>query len=95
LGSYGDIADTHGLNNNSSPQGAAYTSGSPAQTAATAFRTGGAEAFEYGSVRYWSSSEYIASDAWFQNWLSGSPGSQSNGSKNNAFRVRAVRRSII
>ena len=95
LGSYGDTANTHGLNNNSSPQGAAYTSGSPAQTAATAFRTGGAEAFEYGSAFYWSSSEYSASYAWRQNWGASYPGYQSNNGKTNAYRVRAVRRSII
>lgn len=94
-GSYGDTANTHGLNKNSAPAGAAYTSSVPAQTAATAFRTGGAEAFEYGSVYYWSSSEYSASSAWFQYWYSSSPGNQGSSSKANARRVRAVRRSII
>ena len=95
LGSYGDTAATHGLNNNSAPAGAAYTSGSPAQTAATAFRTGGAEAFEYGSSYYWSSTEYSASNAWFQFWNSSVPGGQSSNDKTNAIRARAVRRSII
>jgi hypothetical protein len=94
LGSYGDTANTHGLNNNSSPTGAAYNTGSPAQTAATAFQVGGAEAFEYGYYRYWSSSEYSASGAWLQYWSS-SPGLQGNGSKSLGSRVRAVRRSII
>ena len=96
LGAYGGTEATHGLNKNSDPAGAAYTSGVPAQTAATAFRTGGAEAFEYGSGRYWSSTEYSASYAWYQNWNSSNPGNQnSNGLKTVAYRVRAVRRSVI
>ena len=94
-GSYGDTANTHGLNNNSAPAGAAYTSGAPAQTAASAFRTGGAEAFEYSSAYYWSSSEYSASSAWNQYWSSSFPGYQFSSDKTNAYRVRAVRRSII
>lgn len=94
-GSYGDTANTHGTNNNSSPTGAAYTASVPGQTAATPFRSGGSEAFEFGSVVYWSSSEYSASNAWCQLWYSSSPGIQSNSSKTGAFRVRAVRRSII
>ena len=94
-GSYGDTASTHGLNKNSAPVGAAYTSGAPAQTAAAAFRTGGAEAFEYGSDYYWSSSEYNAADAWFQLWHSYYPGSQYYDNKTTAFRARAVRRSVI
>jgi hypothetical protein len=94
-GSYGDTANTHGTNNNSSPTGATYTSSVPAQTSATAFRTGGAEAYEFGSAYYWSSSDYNASLAWFQNWHSPYPGHQSYNGKANAYRVRAVRRSII
>ena len=94
-GSVGDTSASHGVNNNSSPTGAAYTTTNPAQTAATAFRSGGAEAFEFGSAYYWSCSEYSASDAWIQNWYSSSPGYQNFGSKANTFRVRAVRRSII
>lgn len=95
LGSYGGTEATHGLNKNSAPTGVAYTSGAPAQTAATAFRTGGAEAFAYGSERYWSSTEYDASFAWLQLWLSSGPGYQNSGSKTDTYRVRAVRRSII
>ena len=94
-GSYGDTANTHGTNNNSSPTGAAYTASVPVQTAATPFRSGGAEAFEFGSAYYWSSSECSASDAWFQYWHSSFPGYQVYSGKNNAYRVRAVRRSII
>jgi hypothetical protein len=95
LGSYGDVANTHGLNNNSSPTGAAYTSGSPSQTSVAAFQTSGSEAFAYGSFYYWSSTEFSATGAWLQYWFSSSPGSQSGNNKTNAFYVRAVRRSII
>lgn len=94
-GSYGDTAATHGTNNNSSPTGAAYTSSVPAQTAATAFRTGGAEAYEFGSAYYWSSSDYNASYTCYQYWHSSFPGCQSLLGKTSAYRVRAVRRSII
>ena len=94
-GSYGDTANTHGTNNNSSPTGAAYTASVPGQTAATAFRTGGAEAYEFGSAYYWSSSDYNASNAWYQSWHSSNPGRQFNLGKGGAYRVRAVRRSVI
>ena len=95
-GSYGDTANTHGLNNNSAPTGAAYTAAEPAQTAATAFRTGGTEAYEFGSVRYWSSSDYSAPYAWRQGWGSPNPGRQFNDvGKSNTARVRAVRRCVI
>ena len=94
-GSYGDTANTHGLNNNSAPPGAAYTAGVPGQTAAPAFRTGGAEAFEFGSTYYWSSSDYSATSAWYQRWHSSFPGLQYNYGKSLTVRVRAVRRSIV
>jgi hypothetical protein len=94
LGSLGDTANTHGLNNNSDPQGVAYTSGSPAQTSVAAFQSGGAEAMTFGSNRYWSSTEYVSSDAWAQDYLTNFPGFQFGASKNNVFYVRAVRRSI-
>ena len=95
LGSYGGTETTHGLNKNSDPSGAAYTSSVPAQTSATAFKTGGAEAYEFGSAYYWSSTEYSASGAWIQCWLSSNGGIQTENGKTSAFRVRAVRRSII
>lgn len=94
-GAYGDTANTHGTNNNAAPAGSAYAASVPAQTAATAFRTGGAEAFEFGSAYYWSSTEYSASNAWFQGWDSSYPGYQYDGNKAGTDRVRAVRRSII
>ena len=94
-GSFGDTANTHGINNNSAPVGAAYTASVPGQTAATAFRTGGTEAYEFGSSYYWSSSDYNASNAWSQVWHSSFPGNQNNLGNSSALRVRAVRRSVI
>ena len=96
LGSYGDTANTHGLSPNTSPAGAAHTSGSPAQVAAGKnFRTGESEAFAYGSFHYWSASEYSATAAWSQGWHSSVPGNQDGGNKTYAGYVRAVRRSIV
>lgn len=95
-GSYGDVSPgINGINLNSAPQGAAYSAVDPGQTAAAAFRSGGAEAFAYGSEYYWTSSEYSTSHAWCQAWHSSSPGNQSFISKSGAYRLRAVRRSII
>lgn len=94
-GAFGDTAATHGTNNNSAPQGVAYTTSVPGQTTASAFQTGNAEAFEFGSVYYWSSTDYNASSAWSQYWGSSYPGYQNATGKTNAYRVRAVRRSII
>lgn len=96
LGSYGDTANTHGLDNNSSPVGAAHTSSVPAQVAAGKnFRTSESEAFAYGSSYYWSSTEYSATYAWYQGWDSSVPGGQYYGYKTSTYCVRAVRRSII
>ena len=96
LGSLGDTANTHGLNNNSNPTGAAYTTGSPAQVAAgIGFRTGETNAFAYGSYFYWSCSEYSTTGAWGQLWISGYPGYQNFTNKTYAYYVRAVRRSVI
>ena len=96
LGSYGDTANTHGLSPNTSPAGAAHTSGVPAQVAAgKSFRASESEAFAYGSFGYWSASEYSATNAWSQAWDSSYPGCQANSVKPNAAYVRAVRRSII
>jgi hypothetical protein len=79
--------DTMGINRNSDPTGAAYTSGTPAQTSVTLFQTGNSEAF--AAVNYWSSSEYSSADAWRQHF---STGSQTSVNKDNSFYARAVRR---
>ena len=96
LGSYSDPYNTHGLSPNTSPAGAAYISGTPAQVAAGKnFRTGEAEAFIYGSSYYWSSTEYNDQLAWCQNWNPSNSGNQNGILKTYTVCVRAVRRSII
>jgi hypothetical protein len=96
LGSIGTSGNQHGVNLNSFPQGAAYTATVPAQTSATAFRSGGAEAFEFGSARYWSSTEYSNTSVWEVYYLSSVAGYQdADNFKTNFHRYRAVRRSII
>lgn len=64
-----------------------YSSGSPAQTSATAFITGNSEAF--AADFYWSSTEYDATSAWLQAL---SNGVQNPNPKNDSTYVRAVRR---
>jgi hypothetical protein len=81
------LADTMGVNRNSNPTGAAYTSGTPSQTSVTAFITGGTEAFASGT--YWSSSEYSDATAWRQR---PDNGLQGNNVKDLSLYVRAVRR---
>jgi hypothetical protein len=81
-------ADTIGINRNSSPAGGAYTSGTPSQTSATDFQTGGAEAFDAGD--YSCSTEYSSTGYWEQDFSNG--GQNGPMSKTRAVRVRAVRR---
>ena len=77
-----------GVNTNAVPsRGSNYTSSVPAQTSATAFKSGGSESFAAGA--YWSSSQYSTTDAWGHGFNSGS---QSNGGKDGSYYVRAVRR---
>lgn len=94
-GTYGALTTGHGVNNNSSPVGAAYA-GTPTQTASVAFRTGGAEAFSFGSAIYLSSTEQSTQGVWSQAWYTGYAGKQeASYHKADALLVRAVRRSII
>ncbi|NLC21104.1 MAG: DUF1566 domain-containing protein [Halomonadaceae bacterium] len=79
---------SHGANTNSVPAAANYTAGSPAQTTAAAFKTGGAEAFTVPDF-YWSSTELSAPSAWSQRF---SDGGQSYNNKLSARLVRPVRR---
>lgn len=90
-----DVAITHGANRNSDPAGDAYTASVPAQTAAAAFQSGGAEAMTFGSVYYWSSSESSAAGAWVQNYFTSNPGRQGTYGKTDLYRARACRRSIL
>jgi hypothetical protein len=94
-GAFGDTANTHGTNNNSSPQGVAYTTTVPAQTAATAFITSGAETFGFTGDYYRTCTEYSDSFVWVQYWWSTAPGGQDYASKNAIYKVRVVRRSIV
>jgi len=81
------LADTMGVNRNSNPTGAAYTSGTPSQTSVTAFISGGTEAFAANT--YWSSSEFSDTKAWIQDFFGGN---QSATTKSGFIYVRAVRR---
>jgi len=81
-----------GINPNAVPARASnYTSGNPARTSATDFRDiTGAEAFNI--VRYWSSTEYSATYARSDEFLTGQ---QEYNGKGNSYRVRAVRRIAV
>jgi hypothetical protein len=94
-GSYGDTSAAQGTNNNSSPVGAANTSGSPAQAAATVFRTGGSEAQTFGANYYFSASEYTTQLLWNAAMYSDFPGTQDLISRSATGYVRAMRHSII
>ena len=77
-----------GINTNAVPsRGSNYTAGTPAQTSATDFQTGGAEAF--AAAIYWSSTEDSATTAWTQFFDNGF---QNFYVKTYSNRVRAVRR---
>ena len=80
-----------GTNINAVPsRGSNYTLGTPAQTSATAFRTGGAQVFI--TDNYWPSTEFSSANAWLQNF---NGGVQSNYFKTYSGRVRAVRRVAV
>jgi hypothetical protein len=80
-----------GTNTNAVPsRGSNYTSGTPAQTSATAFQSGGSEAF--ASDNYWSSTEFSATGAWIQYFGNGYQGYNF---KSDARRVRAIRRVAV
>lgn len=80
-----------GTNTNAVPsRGSNYTSGTPAQTAATDFKSGGSQAFAAGE--YWSSTEFSGTKARAQTFLNGYQGF---GGKTYSLRVRAVRRVAV
>jgi hypothetical protein len=96
LGSLGDTSASQGLNNNSDPQGAAYTTTDPGQTSVAAFQSGGAEAMTFSGSLYLSSTEYSSANVWYTSYQSANPGAQLDLVKSFLFfYVRAVRRSII
>lgn len=81
-----------GTNTNAVPsRGSNYTSGTPAQTSATDFKSGGTEAF--ATSFYWSSTSYSASFAWSQTFFNGTQYYYSV--KTGYGRVRAVRRVAV
>lgn len=77
----------NGDNPSSVPPGYPYTEDLPAQTLATAFQAGGAEAFE--AEWYWASTQFSAGSAWVQVF---GDGYQSYYDKYYEFLARAVRR---
>ena len=78
-----------GINANAVPARASnYTSGTPAQTSATAFVTGNSEAFS--SAAYWSSTQ--GSNTGYGSLQYFTNGYQANNLKNSSYRVRAIRR---
>ena len=82
-----------GINANAVPARASnYTSGTPAQTSATAFQTSGAEAFAT-DVNYWNSTEFSATTAWTSRFLEGYQTSAYG--KGNTLKVRAIRRVAV
>jgi hypothetical protein len=80
-----------GTNANAVPARASnYTSGTPAQTSATDFRTTGAE--DFVAAAYWNSTENSNTTAKAQNF---DYGLQGYGQKNNTNGVRAIRRVAV
>jgi len=80
-----------GANTNAVPsRGSNYTAGSPAQTSAAAFQTGGAQ--EYSTSMYWCSNEINATFGRTQEFYDGN---QDGFYKNYGLRVRAVRRVAV
>lgn len=82
---------SYGINDNAVPARASnYTTGTPAQTTATDFRSTGAE--DFADSRYWASTEYSATFAWSQTF---GYGAQNYGSKTTSRQVRAIRRVAV
>jgi hypothetical protein len=81
----------YGTNTNAVPsRGSNYTAGTPAQTSATAFQSGGTEAFSSGA--YWSSTQYSATYAFKMYFTSGG---LPYDLKTYSTRVRAIRRVAV
>jgi len=86
-------ANAGGINPNAVPaRTVIYTSGTPAQTSASAFQTSsGAEAFANGF--YWSSTEYGVNSTQYCQYFN--TGQLAKNSKNNSYYVRAIRRVAV
>lgn len=94
-GAVGDTSPSHGINPNATATGNAYNTSSPARTGVAVFQAGGAQAMEYGTAIYASSTGYDAADLWAQSYQTAAPGKQITQAKEAATLIRAVRRSII
>jgi hypothetical protein len=82
-----------GINPNAVPARASnYTAGTPARTSATAFQSGGAQAFTTGGAYYFSSTEFSATRARHEYF---EDGNQNNSAKTSSYLVRAVRRVAV
>lgn len=79
-----------GTNTAAVPPTGDYTSGSPTMTAATAFQTGGAEAFAEST--YWSSTQTASFSASAKSFFNGYEEALY---KNNTHRVRAIRKVAV
>jgi len=81
-----------GINANAVPARASnYTAGTPAQTSAADFQSGGTEAFATG--HYWSSTEASSTEMWEQYFYTGL---QTSGYvKTSSLRTRAIRRIAV
>jgi hypothetical protein len=80
-----------GTNTNAVPsRGSNYTSGNPAQTTATDFRTTGTE--DFAIAIYWSSTEFNSARSWSQYF---GDGYQAYNLKDGARQVRAIRRIAV
>jgi len=73
-------------------RGSNYTSGTPAQTSATVFKVGNAEAFAT-ATEYWASTEQTSAYAWRKNFSNGDLATYSY--KDGSNNVRAVRRVAV
>ncbi len=83
---------TQGLDPASDPQRPAFTATVPGQTALTAWRTGGAQAF--GDNMYWSSTESAVTNAWGLAFTTAAPGrlAMTSGKATLGVPLRLVRR---
>lgn len=77
-----------------------YTTGTPAQTSAAIFQSGGSEAYDtvgypQNTGIYWSSTQRVPTHSFAQYFSSGYYGGQYRFSKHNQYAVRAIRRVAI
>ena len=81
-----------GINANAVPARASnYTAGTPAQTSAAAFQSGGAEAFSAST--YWASTEFSAANGWYQEFGDAIQGGVNK--TRTGYTVRAIRRVAV